>query len=179
MSVGDRMSRRVFTTLGATAAAGALLASETAAQRPESAPALKAEWLMDLIVRTDANGRAIGPRYVVGISSGSFAGPRLQGRIVGPGGEWGVRTPDGAYHIDVRFQLQTDDDAMIYLAYGGVIHPFQAGNQPQQQYWVNTPKFETVAPKYDWLNRVVCVGVHYSVPRELGSLAYHVYAISG
>jgi hypothetical protein len=175
--MGD-LSRRQFASLGVTAAAAlGGLASDAAAQSRPGIPPLKSEWLMDLIVKTDAPSMTIGPRLIVGISSGSFQGPKLKGKVVGPGGEWGASRPDGSYHIDVRFELQTDDNEMIYVAYGGVIFPFRPAEGGRREFWVNTPVFETASTKYEWLNRAVCVGVNYAVPPEVGSLAYHVYQV--
>jgi hypothetical protein len=42
------------------------------------------------------------------------------------------------------------------------------------QYWRIVPIFETGAEKYTWLNNIVAVGVHRTMP---GKVAYRVYQI--
>ena len=72
--------------------------------------------------------------------------------------------------LDVRTILVTDDDQRIYCSYRGVVYTPAAGQG--QQYWRITPIFETSSEKYAWLNRIVAVGVRYSVPQRV---AYRVF----
>lgn len=162
------VSRRQFAKLSAAVAIG-LSGPAVAAQ--SAVPPLRSEFLMDLIFKTGGGG-AVGSRRISGITEGTFQGPKLKGKVVTPAGEWGATRPDGAYVIDVRMELQTDDSALIFAAYRGIIHTPPKGQG--DRYWVTTPVFETSAEKYDWLNRIVCVAVNYAVP---GSVAYHVYQI--
>ena len=117
MSSHLTVSRRQFARLGATAVA-AFSGSTLVAQAPE--PALRSRHLMDLVFRT-APPRTIGPRVIAGITDGTFRGPRLKGTVVTPAGEWGATRPDGAYIIDVRLELRTDDDALIFAFYRGIV----------------------------------------------------------
>lgn len=133
---------------------------------------LRSEFLLDLVLDT-APGGAAGSHNITAVTGGTFEGPKLKGKVLGPGGDWTTRRPDGVTILDVRTILQTDDDQRIYTAYRGVVY------RPQQQpappaYWRITPIFETTAAKYDWLNRIVAVGVRYDVP---GKVAYHIYEI--
>ncbi|PWT84716.1 MAG: hypothetical protein C5B57_04315 [Blastocatellia bacterium] len=171
MSVQTVLSRREFATLGAAVALG--LTSTASAQSQARAP-LRSEFLMDLVFKTGGGGR-IGPRIIAGITNGTFEGPKLKGKVTTPAGEWGATRPDGAYVIDVRLELRTDDDALIFVSYRGIVYtpPKDQGGR----YWVTAPVFETASTKYDWLNRIVCVGVAYTVPKEVGDVAYHIYQI--
>jgi hypothetical protein len=161
------ISRRQFAKLSAAAAIG--LSRPAAGQ--SAVPPLRSEFLMDLIFKTGGGG-AVGPRRISGITEGTFQGPKLNGKVVTPAGEWGATRSDGAYVIDVRMELQTDDSALIFAAYRGIIYTPPKGQG--DRYWVTTPVFETAAEKYDWLNRIVCVAVNNAVP---GSVAYHVYQV--
>jgi len=169
----ESISRRRFATLGAAAAAAGLSGGTLTAQSTTHPP-LKSEFLMDLIFRTSAP-TAIGPRVIAGITEGTFQGPKLKGTVITPAGEWGATRPDGAYIIDVRLELKTDDGALIYAFYRGIVYTPPAGQG--ERYWVTTPVFETVSEKYAWLNRIVCVAVAYNVPKDLGDVAYHMYQI--
>lgn len=184
MSHGDSVfTRRQFAKLGATAALG-LSQSTLAAQT--AVPPLRAEFLMDLMFTGDGKGGGeVGPRRIANLTEGTFQGPKLKGKLVIPAGEWGVMRPDKAYMIDVRMQLLTDDDALIYLEYRGIRsnpgmrhgteqQPMPAGREVQR---ITTPVFETASPKYEWLNRMVCVAVGYPVPTGVRGLGYHIYHI--
>ena len=60
-----------------------------------------------------------GNRVIAGISEGRWEGDRLRGNIVGPGGDWAMPGPGGAMLLDVRQVIETDDGAVIYVAYHG------------------------------------------------------------
>jgi hypothetical protein len=129
---------------------------------------------MDLVFQT-SSPLTVGPRVIAGLTKGTFQGPKLRGTVVTPAGEWGATRPDGAYVIDVRLELRTDDDALIFAFYRGIVYTPPAGSG--ERYWVTTPVFETASEKYAWMNRMVCVGTAYTVPKEVGDVAYHIYQI--
>jgi hypothetical protein len=172
MPLHSSISRRQFARF-ATAAAAGLAGPALGAQSP-AGRTLRSEFLMDLVFKTGGGG-AIGPRVIAAITEGTFQGPKLKGKVATPAGEWGATRPDGAYVIDVRLELQTDDGALIFASYRGIVYTPPKGQG--ERYWVTTPVFETASKKYDWLNRTVCVGVAYNVPKESGDVAYHVYQI--
>jgi hypothetical protein len=127
---------------------------------------------MDLILET-APAVTIGPRTVVGVTGGTFEGPRLKGKVVGPGADWPMRMSDTLRILDVRTILVTDDDQKIYMTYRGVIRMPAAG-QPGERYWRTTPIFETDSKKYEWITQMVAVGVSYTV---LQRVAYRIFEI--
>jgi hypothetical protein len=109
----------------------------------------------------------LGRRRIIGITGGSFAGPRLSGRILPGGADWQLIRPDGVAYLDARYTLQTDDGALIYVNNKGYRHgPKEAMERlsrgeevdPALLYTRTTPWFETSASRYDWLNRTICVG---------------------
>jgi hypothetical protein len=64
--------------------------------------------------------------------------------------------------------LRTNDDALIGMTYQGVragppdvIAKIDRGEavDPASYYFRVNPMFQTAAPQYDWVNRVVAVGV--------------------
>jgi hypothetical protein len=188
MAHDDRISRRRFAEIGATAATGLGLAGLSGltldAQRgrgaaqggtpPAAGPrpdALKSEFLMDMILET-APAVAIGSRTVVAVNGGTFEGPKLKGKVVGPGADWPLRVNDALRVLDVRTLLVTDDDQKIYTTYRGVIYTPPAGQG--ERYWRTVPIFETDSKKYDWLNHVVAVGVSFTMPQRV---CYRVFEI--
>jgi len=178
MQIPD-LSRRQLVSLSAAGAIGlSSLAQVPAAGSPEP---LRSEFLMDLVLDT-APGGAAGTHNITAVTGGTFEGPKLKGKVLGPGGDWTTRRSDGVVILDVRTILETDDNQRIYTTYRGVVYrpqPQQPAGRAQQTssapvYWRITPIFETSAAKYDWLNRIVAVGVRYEVA---GKVAYHVHEI--
>jgi hypothetical protein len=141
--------------------------------RPAQDDKLQSEFLLDLTLeaQTPQNlGSAGGGRLIVPVSGGTFAGPRLKGTIIPPGGDWIVQRPDGSRVLDVRILLQTDDGQKIYVSWRGIAFTPPGGAFNARI----LPVFETAAPKYAWLNNVVAVGVYRP---DLGKIAYRVYRI--
>jgi len=107
--------------------------------------------------RTQAIGQ-VGDhkRIIVPINGGAFEGPRLRGTVLPDGADWLSVQSDGSWNIDVRITLRTDDDALIFMRYTGVTIP-----KPEMLERFNKreilPRFETAAPKYQWLNGVIAV----------------------
>ena len=124
-----------------------------------------------------------GHRRFVHVTGGTFEGPRMRGTVLPGGGDWLVGRADGSRRLDVRIMLRTDDGALIYAQYPGIFHAdpgvferLAAGVEvdPAEYYFRVAPLFETAAPKYDWLNRVVAVGIG---SRTRTQVCYRVYAI--
>jgi uncharacterized protein DUF3237 len=164
-------SRRRFAKLAAAAAVGSTsLGAQTS---PAGDETLRSEFLLDLVLDTQPANNVGSPgvtRVIVPVSGGTFNGPKLKGTVVGPGGDWILRRPDGSSILDVRIILQTDDGQKIYMTYRGISITPAGGTQ----YWRIVPVFETGAEKYAWLNNIVAVGVHRAMP---GKVAYRIYQI--
>src|SRR3990172_12713726 len=62
-----------------------------------------------------------GNRQIFYVQSGSFRGPRLKGEVLPGGGDWFLIRPDGVGELDVRATARTDDGALIYAHYRGLI----------------------------------------------------------
>jgi|SRR5579871_2051691 len=124
-----------------------------------------------------------GYRRVGIIGNGTFDGERLSGEVLEGGSDWQRLRPDGATTIDVRVVLKTRDDALIGLQYRGFRHGppevlarVDRGEvvDPAEYYMRICPFFETAAPQYDWLNRIVAVGIGY---RNAQGALYHLFEI--
>lgn len=115
----------------------------------------------------------LGDRRIVVVTGGSFEGPKLRGTVEPGGTDWILARPDGALQLDVRLSLKTDDGALIGMSYRGyrhgpaaVIERLNRGEKvdPSEYYFRTAPYFETSAPKYDWLNRIISVGLGHRLP---------------
>jgi hypothetical protein len=150
-------------------------------------PELKSEFLFTVTIGVstlhDVGQTPLGTRHIDLLGAGSFEGPRLRGKVLPGGMDQKIIRADGAMNPNVRLVLQTDDEALIYMHYTGVrygtpeaMRRIAEGDEvdPSEYYLRNTPYFETAAEKYDWLNRIVAVGVGRRMPDHA---AYDVFEI--
>src|SRR5437762_6437276 len=107
-----------------------------------------------------------GTRAIAAITSGTFEGLRLRGRVLPGGGDWTLLRPDGVLELDLRLTLETDDGALIHMASFGLRHgpaeviaSLARGERvdPSAYYFRSTPRFETGHPKYAFVNRLLAV----------------------
>lgn len=120
----------------------------------------------------------VPPLYVVGetpdafrrigvIAGGSFAGDRLSGKVIS-GNDWQSVRSDSCTKLDVRLLLQTTDGALIAMTYWVLRHgppevtrALDRGDtvDPASYYFRLSGSFETASLRYDWLNRVIALGL--------------------
>jgi hypothetical protein len=109
-----------------------------------------------------------GYRRVGVVPGGSFEGERLSGAVLDGASDWQTVRSDGSTTLNVRLVLKTKDDALISMTYQGVRHGppdviarIEKGEvvDPTSYYFRINPLFETVAAEYDWINRVIAVGI--------------------
>src|SRR3982075_1116028 len=107
-----------------------------------------------------------GTRVTAPIASGHFEGPRLRGKVLPGGGDWTLLGSDGVLELDLRITLETDDGALIYMTSFGVRHgppevlaALARGESvdPSEYYFRTAPRFETSAPAYAFLNRLIAI----------------------
>lgn len=123
-----------------------------------------------------------GTRGLAVVTGGSFAEPRLKGKICAGGGDWWLRSPDGVLRLDARVSFETDDGALIYVQYFGVLRSdggrslAQPGETSQygDAYFMTTPRFETGDERYAWLNGLVCVAKGKRTAQGVGDRVYAV-----
>jgi hypothetical protein len=108
----------------------------------------------------------LGRRRIIPITGGSFRGERLAGRVLAGGADWQFIRSDGVAELDARYTLETEDRALIYVRNFGyrrgpadVIQRLASGEavDPSLYYMRTTPRFETGAERYKWLNGIICV----------------------
>jgi hypothetical protein len=139
---------------------------------PEALKTLRTRplFVMQLSVRkiltlgdTPAGRRRIGVAY-----GGAFEGERLSGEVLDGGNDWQLFRADGALTLDVRLILKTNDGDLIAMSFRGLRHgPSDILRRIDQGDVVDlasyysriNPLFETSSAKYDWLNRIIGVGI--------------------
>src|SRR5205809_5999239 len=63
-----------------------------------------------------------GTRVIAPITSGTFEGPRLRGRVLPGGGDWTLLRSDAVLELDLRITLETDDRALMSMTSFGLRH---------------------------------------------------------
>lgn len=168
--MSSELSRRDALTTGGLTLAAALAATEANADHHEEA-GLKSELLFTMTATLEApqqiGATHEGNRSVFYATGGSLEGPKIKGTVLPGGGDWFRMRDDGAGELDVRATFKTDDGALVYTHYRGVI-------VPETGYFRTTPRFETASEKYQWLTKIVAVGVGKSTG---GGVSYSVYQI--
>ena len=112
-----------------------------------------------------------GERGVFEIRECVYEGDRLRGRQKGvAAADWELIGADGTGALDVRFVLETDDGALIYVFYSGRTDESQGSAAPLYV----APLFETGDARYAWLNKVQAIA---KGKLEGDTLTYEVYEV--
>ena len=108
-----------------------------------------------------------GMRVYYEVTGGVVEGERVNGEILTGGGDWAIVGDDMWSRIDVRGQIRTDDGAILYCQYSGLIEPtetflhaVQADEETafDDQYWRATIDVETGDERYAWLTQSLLIG---------------------
>ncbi|MEL6387339.1 MAG: DUF3237 domain-containing protein [Pseudomonadota bacterium] len=108
----------------------------------------------------------IGTRMIYTVTGGEVTGDRIRGKLLS-GGEWALIGPDGFLRVDVRAQIETHDNAFLYVQYTGLLEMNDAfmgaaesggGTEFGDQYFYTNPRIETGDERYGWVNTTFFVG---------------------
>jgi hypothetical protein len=108
-----------------------------------------------------AGNGPFGMRMILSVAGGWARGDRINGEVQGAGADWALLGPDGWTRIDVRSQVVTDDGAILYLTYTGVLEVNDAvqaalvGGETSfdDQYFRAALRIETGDERYAWANQ--------------------------
>jgi hypothetical protein len=146
---------------------------------------ISTEYLMTYQVLLDAPTPIDSSLMVINVkpTDGWAKGPKISGTFQAPGADWLRVMPSGALRLDVRAVLKTDDGALIYMTYNGIIQhsPESAEKMSRGEvltandipYFVTAPTFQTSSPNYAWLNSVQAVSKMVEI--KLGEGGYVRY----
>jgi len=126
------------------------------------------EYLMTLYAPLEAGQEIDSSLEVNNVRPGGWVkGPRINGTLLAPAGDWSRTLPSGVSRLDVRATIKTDDGALIYISYNGIFKDSEETEAraakgevltSKDLYFVIAPTLQTSAKKYDWLNTVQCIG---------------------
>ena len=133
----------------------------------------------------DVGDVSSGRRRIVPLTGGTFRGPELNGELLpGASADWQIVLADGTALGDIRYTLQTDGGAVLYVQSRGVRHGRpevlerlgRGEDVDASEYTFRTStRIETASPELDWLNRGVFVGVG---GRRPGGVIYETYLVA-
>ena len=126
-----------------------------------------------------------GQRRIVPLTGGAFTGPELNGKLLpGASADWQIVLPDGTALGDIRYTLQTDAGALLYVQSRGVRHGgadvlgcLARGDDVDASEYVfrTSTQIETASRDLDWLNKGVFVSV---AGRRRGGVVYETYLVA-
>jgi hypothetical protein len=132
----------------------------------------------------DLGDLAQGRRRIVPLTSGTFAGPELNGTLLpGSSADWQVVLRDGTALGDLRYTLQTDGGDLLYVQSRSVRHGsaevlerLALGEDLDASEYIfrTSTQIEAAAPELDWLNKGVFISVG---GRQPGGVIYETYLV--
>ncbi len=154
------MKRILSAALCLTAFASALAGAQTTK--------ITTKYLMTLYAPLDTPQKIDNSLTIYNVGPGGLVkGPRISGTLIAPAADWIRVMPDGNLRQDVRLTIRTDDGALIYVTYNGIIsRSTEVGKRltggevltSSDEYFLMAPTMETSAQAYAWLNGVQCIG---------------------
>jgi hypothetical protein len=138
----------------------------------------------DLGAPTDLGHTPRGHRRILALTGGRAEGPGFRAQLLATGGaDWQIVRPSGSSVADIRYSLETDDGALLYVQAHGIRHGepdvlarLAAGEDvdPSEYTFRTTVSIETSAPELAWLNDGVFIAVG---ARRPGGVSYDVYLV--
>lgn len=145
---------------------------------------LESRFLMNLEISYEPPVVVTPGTVVINVTGGSFFGPRLQGKVIAPSGDWARLQANGNWKIDARVAVKTDDGESAYVYYHGVVamtdelaQRSAAGEvlTNNDLYFRIAPNFDTASEKYGWLNDILAVGRMKEF--GAGKLSYDIFEL--
>jgi hypothetical protein len=125
-----------------------------------------------------------GHRRIVPLTGGTFTGPELSGTLLpGASADWQTVLPNGTALGDIRYTLQTNDGALLYVQSRSVRHGSaevlarlgRGEDVDAGEYTFRTStQIETAAPELDWLNKGIFISV---AGRQAVAVIYETYLV--
>ena len=124
-----------------------------------------------------------GDRRFIPVLGGEFEGDRLHGKLLAGGSDSQLMRSDDVAELDVRVTLESDDGVIIYMKALGLRHGpadvmqrLASGEDvdPSLYYFRESIMFEAPAGPYEWLNRILAIGVGRREPNSVILDAYEV-----
>jgi hypothetical protein len=170
-------------------AAALFAALQTVAVGADQPAPLDSEFAFEARVKVDRplviGESSHGLRRIVPILGGPVQGPALKGEVIAGGADWQFERPDGAWELQARYTVKTDDGVLIMVENRGVrygkpevLQRLARGEKvdPKEIYCRTVASFE--APRdsrYAWMNHTLFIG---SVERQPDAAIVRFYKVN-
>ena len=147
----------------------------------------KFEWLMNLAVEvgelTSMGDGPLGERRIVPILGGTFEGTGLRGEVLPGGNDWQILRKDGVLDLDARYVLKDASGGLVRVTSQGYRHgpaevlaALARGVEvdPAKYFFRTVMRFETGAPRLEWLNRTIALATAERKARQVLLNAFRV-----
>jgi len=138
----------------------------------EPPPTLRTEFAFEARVKVDRpiliGESSHGLRRIVPILGGPVQGPALKGKVIAGGADWQHVRADGAWELQARYTVETDDGVLIMVENRGVrygrpevMERLAKGEKVDADliYCRTVATFEAPrGSKYEWMNHTLFVG---------------------
>ena len=150
------------------------------------APKLRHVYRLDADVDApvDLGDTPDGHRRIIAWTGGRAEGPDFRAEVLATGGaDWQIVRPSGSSVADIRYTLETDRGALLYVQSHGVRHGkpdvlarLAAGEDvdPSEYTFRTTVSIETSDPELAWVNDGVFIAVG---ARQPNGVSYDVYLV--
>jgi hypothetical protein len=149
-----------------------ILAAIQSVAGADQPPPLRTEFAFEARVRVDKpiviGESSHGLRRIVPILGGPVQGPALRGNVIAGGADWQYVRPDGAWELEAKYTVQTDDGVLIMVENRGVrygkpevMERLAKGEKVDADliYCRTVASFEAPrGSKYEWMNHTLFVG---------------------
>ena len=124
----------------------------------------------------------LGERRVVYITSGTFEGPAMRGRIVG-GADWQILRSDGVLELDARYAIRDEGGGVVKVVNQGCRHgppdvmaKLARGEEVDavSYFFRTTMRFETGSSELAWLNKTIAVATAERKARRVDVRAWRL-----
>jgi hypothetical protein len=133
----------------------------------------------------DLGDTAQGRRRIIQLTGGTFTGPGISGSLVpGVSADWQTVLPDGTALGEIRYTLKRRTTATYCTCNHAVCATVAPRSSPRltrgdavdpsEYVFRTTTQIETSAPKLDWLNKGVFIGVG---GRRPDGVTYEIYLV--
>jgi hypothetical protein len=139
----------------------------------------------ELDAPVDVGETPLGHRRIIPLTRGHAAGPYFEAELLTAGGaDWQIVRASGISVADIRYTLETDAGALLYVQSQGVRHGdpdvlarLAAGEDvdPSEYTFRTSATIETADPELAWVNDGVFVAVG---ARRPSSVSYDVYLVA-
>jgi hypothetical protein len=141
---------------------------------PVQPPTTRLAWEAEVTIgpMIDMGDTPLGHRRMIPITGGTFAGPRLRGKVLPGGADRQLVRKDGVTLLNALYEMQTDDGAVLTI-----LNRVTADPTAKPPYTLSLVEVTAPSGSYGWLNSRIFVGDLHVLPPERKAVLIRVYEV--